>query len=56
MAGAAQKLLDIDRIVAERGLGFALLAVRYATSISSGLRATFMPRPPPPAAALMRTG
>ncbi len=55
MAGLAEIFLDIDRVVAEGGLGLGLGGLQRDLS-SSAVRATFMPRPPPPAAALMMTG
>jgi hypothetical protein len=48
-------LLDVDLVVAEGGLGLDR-AVWKAVSSSPSSRATFMPRPPPPAVALMMTG
>ena len=55
MARLIEKFLEIDGIVAEGGFGFA---ARHGerTGSSSAVRATFMPRPPPPAEALTRTG
>ena len=47
--------LDIDFVIAEGGLGFRLRGAK-AISSSASMRATFMPRPPPPAVALMITG
>jgi hypothetical protein len=55
VAGLAEILLEIDLVIAERRLGLER-AVRKAFSRSSSLLATFMPRPPPPAVALMMTG
>ena len=49
-------LFDVDRIVAEGGLGFGPGRLRAHATRSASVRATFMPRPPPPAAALMSTG
>ena len=46
--------LEIDRVVAEGGRA-SVRAVRALGQIV-GVRATFMPRPPPPAAALISTG
>ena len=51
-----QIFLQIDRVVAERRLGLALGGGDRLDQIASALAATFMPRPPPPAAALTSTG
>ena len=48
--------LEIDRIVAERGLRLGLRQRQQLRRSSAALRASFMPRPPPPAAALISTG
>ena len=56
VARLGEILLDIDRVVAERGLGLGARGGQGAVQLVLGLRATFMPRPPPPAAALMSTG
>ena len=47
---------QIERIVAERGLGFGARGRPAPTQARSSARTTFMPRPPPPAAALSSTG
>src|SRR5438552_15812459 len=47
--------LEIKRLIAEGALDSAR-AVASVAMRSSGRCATFMPRPPPPAAALRRTG
>ena len=55
VAGTREMFLQIERVVTERGLGFGARG-RDAVASSSGICATFMPRPPPPAAAFTRTG
>ena len=47
---------QIDRIVAERGLGFGARGRQRRRTVRPRVRATFMPRPPPPAAAFTSTG
>ena len=56
VARLLQILLDVDGIVVERGLGFGARRRRAPSPRSAALVATFMPRPPPPAVALIRTG
>ena len=48
--------LEIDRVVAERRLALRCARWRARSERSSAVCATFMPRPPPPAAALTSTG
>ena len=48
--------LEIDGVVAEGGLGLAAGRRTARRQLALGERATFMPRPPPPAAALTSTG
>ena len=48
--------LDVDGVVAEGGLGLGARGLTAPRQIVLGVRATFMPRPPPPAVALMSTG
>jgi hypothetical protein len=55
MARLLQVFLDIDLVIAEGALASAARGAE-GDSRSSALRATFMPRPPPPAVALMMTG
>jgi hypothetical protein len=55
MPRVAQVFFDIDLVIAESRLASAR-AVRNAVSISAALRASFMPRPPPPAVAFTITG
>ena len=54
MAGFFEIFFDIDRIIAKGGLGFAACGGEGLVN-SSSLRAIFMPRPPPPEAALTST-
>ena len=49
-------LLDVDVADAERRFGLALRGLERACDSSPGARTTRMPRPPPPAVALMITG
>ena len=49
-------LLDEDAAVLERGLGLGRAPAASASPAASALRPARMPRPPPPAAALMSTG
>jgi hypothetical protein len=57
VARLAEVLFHVDGIVAEGiGLGFGAGGVDQATSRSASVFATFMPRPPPPAVALISTG
>ena len=56
VARLAEVLLQIDRVVAEGGLGLDPARSRTASAASSAVVDTFMPRPPPPAAALISTG
>ena len=48
--------LDIDVAIAEGRLGLGLRRAHARFPGQLSLRATFMPRPPPPAVALMITG
>ena len=54
--GVLEIFLEIDRVVAERGLGLGARGRERERQGPPPLRATFMPRPPPPAAALTSTG
>ena len=56
VARALQIFLEIDRVVAEGGLGLGARGRERGRQSSSRVCATFMPRPPPPAAALTSTG
>jgi hypothetical protein len=56
MARAAEIFFDIDSVVAEGRTGFRARALHSATRVRLRTLATFMPRPPPPAVALMITG
>ena len=56
VARPLQIFFQIDRVVAEGGLGFASARSKAPSESSSSVCATFMPRPPPPAAALTSTG
>ena len=56
MARLVEIFLDIDRVVAEGGPGLGAGGGERVRAVRSALRATFMPRPPPPAAALISTG
>ena len=56
MARVGEVLLHIDRVVAERGSGLACAPSDQACDSSFVDCATFMPVPPPPAAALISTG
>ncbi len=56
VARVAEIFLEIDGGVAERGLGLAARLLHQRFELSSGFCTTFMPRPPPPDAALMITG
>jgi hypothetical protein len=55
MARIAEIFFQIDGRVAERGLGLAARLLHQGFEAVLG-RDTFMPRPPPPDAALMITG
>ena len=55
MARALQIFFQIDRVVAERGLGLGAGGGERDRKLVLGC-ATFMPRPPPPAAAFTSTG
>jgi hypothetical protein len=55
VARIAEIFFDIDGGVAESGLGFEPACIIWASSWSSDWT-TFIPRPPPPEAALMITG
>jgi hypothetical protein len=55
VARPAEVLLDIDRVVAEGGLGFGARQ-REGLGRAAASSTTFMPRPPPPATALISTG
>ena len=56
VARVLEILLDVDVAVAEGGLGLALRGAQQRAAARSALRTTRMPRPPPPATALMITG
>ena len=56
VARLLQIFLQIDRVVAEGGLGFRARGRERGRQARDAPRATFMPRPPPPAAALISTG
>jgi hypothetical protein len=56
MARAAEVFLDIDLVIAEGGLGLGARGAEGVFELGLAVRATFMPRPPPPAVALMMTG
>ncbi len=51
-----QIFFEIDRVVAERGLRLAARGRQRVAEFFFAVSATFMPRPPPPAAALISTG
>ena len=53
--GLVEVLLDVDAVVAEGGLGLGARRRQRHAEVG-GVCATFMPRPPPPAAALISTG
>ena len=54
--GLLEIFFQIDRVVAERGLRLGARGRERDGKLGFGARATFMPRPPPPAAALTSTG
>ena len=56
VAGLLDELLDVDRAVAEGRLGLRPRLVAGCSRSEMSLCATRMPRPPPPATALIRTG
>ena len=56
VARLLEVLLDVDGVVAEGGPGLGAGGRQRHRQIVFGVRATFMPRPPPPAVALMITG
>jgi hypothetical protein len=56
MAGLAEILLEIDLVIAEGRLGLGARGAEGVFESSAADRASFMPRPPPPAVALMMTG
>ena len=56
MARIAEIFLDIDGVVAERGLRLAARLADLAFELGPRSVTTFMPRPPPPDAALTSTG
>ncbi len=56
VARAGEILLEIDGVVAEGGLGLGARGLATQSRGRSASCATFMPRPPPPAAALISTG
>ena len=56
VARLGEILLQIDAVVAEGGLGLGARRPMAHRRGRLGVRATFMPRPPPPAAALISTG
>ncbi len=56
VARLCEIFLEIDRVVAEGGLRLGARGGERVGQIVGAFRATFMPRPPPPAAALTSTG
>ena len=56
VARPAEVFLEIDRVVAEGGLRFGAGGGERVRTIRRRVCATFMPRPPPPAAALTSIG
>ena len=56
VARLGEVLLEIDAVVAEGGLGLGARGLDAPCRAPRRVRATFMPRPPPPAAALTSTG
>ena len=56
MARMGEVFLDIDGVIAEMGLGLGAREAEGLRPSRSRLLATFMPLPPPPAAALISTG
>ena len=56
VARLRQIFLDVDGVVAEGGLGFGARGGERDAAARPRVCATFMPRPPPPAAALISTG
>ena len=56
MAGAAHEAFDEDRVVAERGGGFAAGFLQESRRNRRRCSTTRMPRPPPPKAALRMRG
>ena len=56
VARRAEILLEVDRVVAEGGLGLGAGQREGLGRLVGGCSTTFMPRPPPPATALISTG
>ena len=56
MARPVEIFLDVDGVVAERGARLGAGDAERLLELVRRPRATFMPRPPPPAAALISTG
>ena len=56
VARVAEIFLDIDGVVAERALGFGARLADLGLELVVRLVTTFMPRPPPPEAALTISG
>ena len=56
MARLLEIFLHIDRVVAEGGLGLGAGGGQREATVRPRSCATFMPRPPPPAVALISTG
>ncbi len=56
VARPGEVALDVHLVAPEEALGFALRAGHGVVDVGFGFWTTFMPRPPPPKAALMHTG
>ena len=56
VARALQIFFEIDGVVAERGLGLGARGRKRGRQFVLADAPTFMPRPPPPAAAFTSTG
>ena len=56
VARLVEVLLEVDRVVAEGGARLGAGGGERLGQVVGASRATFMPRPPPPAAALTSTG
>ena len=56
VAVLVEPLLEVERVVAERGLRLRAADAAATDSSSRGVRTIRMPLPPPPADGLMRTG